>query len=413
MHRQRRSFLKSLASLALAAAAAFSGLNKVHGRQQHTVTDQADNDSITLFLCGDVMTGRGIDQILPHPVHPRLYEPFIRNARAYVNLAEQENGPLPESVAYDYIWGDALDMLGQYAPAARIINLETAVTDHAGHWPGKGIHYRMHPANVPCLTTAGVDCCVLANNHVLDWKHAGLRDTLAVLQEAGIETAGAGLDQVRAAAPAVITLPRGRILVFGFGHPDSGIPGEWQATSDRGGINLLPDLTETTIKRINSQVKAMRRPGDIVIASIHWGVNWGYQIPLEQQRFAHALIDNAGIDIVHGHSSHHPKGIEIYKDRAVLYGCGDFLNDYEGIGGHEEFRSELTLMYFPRLEPGSGRLQRLELVPMRIANFRLHRASGQEAQWLIDMLNREGQTFATRAELTPAGTIVVSRRNTG
>jgi poly-gamma-glutamate capsule biosynthesis protein CapA/YwtB (metallophosphatase superfamily) len=45
-------------------------------------------------------------------------------------------------------------------------------------WPGKDIHYRMHPANAPCLRAAAIDCCVLANNHVLDWGYPGLRETL-------------------------------------------------------------------------------------------------------------------------------------------------------------------------------------------------------------------------------------------
>ena len=44
---------------------------------------------LRLFLCGDVMTGRGIDQALPHPSNPILYEPYIRDARDYVDLAER------------------------------------------------------------------------------------------------------------------------------------------------------------------------------------------------------------------------------------------------------------------------------------------------------------------------------------
>ena len=52
-------------------------------------------DLITLFLCGDVMTGRGIDQVLPHPSDPRLYELYTESALAYVELAEKVNGPIP------------------------------------------------------------------------------------------------------------------------------------------------------------------------------------------------------------------------------------------------------------------------------------------------------------------------------
>jgi hypothetical protein len=90
------------------------------------------------------------------------------------------------------------------------------------------------------------------------------------------------------------------------------------------------------------------------VASIHWGSNWGYEISPEQRDFAHRLVESETVDIVHGHSSHHPRGIEVHRRRPILYGCGDFVNDYEGIRGQEEFRSDLVLGYFLSLEPGSG-----------------------------------------------------------
>ena len=83
-------------------------------------------------------------------------------------------------------------------------------------------------------------------------------------------------------------------------------------------------------------MRAYQQPGDLIIASIHWDSNWGYEIPRGQIMFAHCLIEE-GIAIVHGHSSHHVKAIEVFKGRLILYGCGDFLTDYEGIGGYEMF----------------------------------------------------------------------------
>ena len=63
---------------------------------------------LTLFLCGDVMTGRGIDQVLPHPNPPHLMEPCVTSALQYVELAEQANGPIRKPVDFPYIWGEAL-----------------------------------------------------------------------------------------------------------------------------------------------------------------------------------------------------------------------------------------------------------------------------------------------------------------
>jgi poly-gamma-glutamate synthesis protein (capsule biosynthesis protein) len=85
-------------------------------------------ESLNIFLAGDVMTGRGIDQILPHPSEPTLYESYIRDARRYVALAEQTNGPIRRPVGFPYIWGDALATLRRIEPDVRIVNLETSIT---------------------------------------------------------------------------------------------------------------------------------------------------------------------------------------------------------------------------------------------------------------------------------------------
>jgi poly-gamma-glutamate synthesis protein (capsule biosynthesis protein) len=350
---------------------------------------------ITLFLCGDVMTGRGIDQILPHPGRPHLYEPYMRSAVGYVELAEAAHGPIRRPVDFPYIWGDALDAFRRVAPDLRIVNLETAVTRAEDAWPGKGIHYRMHPANVPCLTAAGIDCCVLANNHVLDWGYAGLAETLDSLHRAGIHTAGAGRDAAEAAAPAILEVPgKGRVLVCAWGLESSGVAPEWGAGEGRPGVNLLPDLSPRSLAAIARQIEAVKRPGDLLVASLHWGGNWGFAVSPEQRDFAHGLIDMAGVDVVHGHSSHHVKGIEVYRDRPILYGGGDFLDDYEGIGGYEQYRGDLALMYFPTLE--DGRLVRFALIPTEIRRFRVNTAPDEGLHWLMATLDREGREFATR-----------------
>jgi poly-gamma-glutamate synthesis protein (capsule biosynthesis protein) len=358
----------------------------------------------TLFLCGDVMTGRGVDQILRHPSAPQIFEPYIRSALGYVQLAEAASGTIPRMADAHYVWGDALPELERRRPQARVVNLETAVTVSEDAWPGKGIQYRMHPANVDCLTAARIDCCVLANNHVLDWGHAGLAETLDSLRGAGIRTAGAGRDAAQAAQAAAIDLPHGgRLLVFAFGCESAGVPSDWAAGERRAGVNFLADLSERAVQSIARQVTQAKRPRDIVVVSLHWGANWGYRIPAGHRDFAHRLIDDAGVDLVHGHSTHHPVGIEVYRGKLVLYGCGDFLNDYEGISGYEGFRADLTLMYFPTLEPASGRLLRLEMTPMQIRRFRVNRASSEAARWLGDRLEGECGTLGTALVRAAAG----------
>lgn len=364
------------------------------------------NPGITLFLCGDVMTGRGIDQVLPHPGDPRLHEPWVRDARRYVSLAEERHGLIPRPVGLSHIWGDALSELKGAAPDARIVNLETAVTVSDDYWRGKGIHYRMHPANVGCLTAAGIDVCTLANNHVMDWGYAGLEETLASLRNAGIRCAGAGRDLEEAETPAVVDIGgKGRLLVFALGTETSGIPGAWAATGSRPGVCLLPDLSQETARRVGKRIRKARRPGDLVVVSIHWGGNWGYAIPRDETAFARELVDQGGADVIHGHSSHHVKGVGVHGGRPILYGCGDFINDYEGIGGYEAFRGDLSLMYFVRIDRSTGMLAGLKMVPMQMRGFRLNRASKADAQWLAAVLTREGKPFGTSVGIGADGSL--------
>jgi poly-gamma-glutamate synthesis protein (capsule biosynthesis protein) len=361
---------------------------------------------LKLLLCGDVMTGRGIDQAFPRRCPSRLYEPAVTSARDYVALAEGANGPIPRPMEYAYVWGDARGALEVARPDLRVVNLETSITTSDEPDP-KGINYRMHPANVPVLTAAKVDCCTLANNHVLDWGRAGLFETLETLARAGIRWAGAGRTLREAEAPAALEVGgESRVLVFTFGSADAGIPDDWAASGERAGVHLLPDFSGRTIEHLAGLVRAAKKPGDLAVASIHWGPNWGYAIPAAHRRFAHGLIDRAGIDAVHGHSSHHPKAIEVHRERPILYGCGDLLNDYEGIGGQEEFRPDLVLTYLVTFELPPGRLVRLELIPFRLRSFCLNRPSAADLAWVRERLDRECRRFRHRVVPADAALLV-------
>lgn len=142
----------------------------------------------------------------------------------------------------------------------------------------------------------------------------------------------------------------------------------------------------------------MRRTGDVVIVSVHWGGNWGYKIPSAQRTLAHRLVDETELDVLHGHSSHHVKAIEVYDGCLILYGCGDFLNDYEGIEGYENFRGDLDLMYFADVDPSADRLLGLRMIPTQVRRFRVNHASEADAKWLQDLLNREGKPFGTHVK---------------
>jgi poly-gamma-glutamate capsule biosynthesis protein CapA/YwtB (metallophosphatase superfamily) len=364
-------------------------------------------DRALIFMAGDVMTGRGIDQILPCPGSPVLQESHVTDARRYVDLARRAHGPIAAPVPPPYIWGEALAVLDGFAPDARIINLETSVTTSDDFWPEKPVHYRMHPANVTCLAAAGIDLCGLANNHVLDFGPAGLAETLRTLRQAGLHTAGAGGSLAEAVRLARVTLPGGALIVSAFGSSTSGIPSEWGATEARAGVHLLPDLDEGTAEQVAAALEQARRPGDLSLASIHWGSNWGYEVSPRQVQFARRLID-CGVDVVHGHSSHHVRPMELHKGRLILYGCGDLLTDYEGIGGHEAYRGDLGLMYFVRLSRPDGALESLRMVPMRQRRLSLERTSATDTRWLASRLGEVCRPFGTRFAVGADGIITMA-----
>ncbi|MEE1812801.1 CapA family protein [Streptomyces sp. BE133] len=363
--------------------------------------------AVTLFLGGDVMLGRGVDQILPHPADPALREAYIRDARAYVDLAEAASGPIPRPVDFRWPWGVALLVLDDAAPDVRVVNLETAVTSDGDFAPDKSVHYRMSPANLPCLAAARPDVCALANNHALDFGPRGLHETLDALAEAGLRTAGAGRDQVRARQPAIVPLGAGgRVLVFSFGMPSSGIPKDWAATGQRAGVNVLAEPSTAAAAAFADRLRQVRQQGDITVASVHWGSNWGYDVSRCEVRFAHALLD-AGVDVVHGHSSHHPRPLEVYRDRLILYGCGDLIDDYEGIGGYESYRDDLRVLYLVSVEADTGRLIDARMVPLQARRMRLEHASPEDTEWLRAVLDRHSREFGTRVDGGPDGTLTL------
>jgi len=350
---------------------------------------------VTLFVAGDVVLARGIDQILGEPCDPTLYEPYMNDAREYIDLAEETSGAIPRHVPPAYVWGDALAWLDAAHPDARVVNLETSITRRGAHDRHKRIHYRVSPQNAATLVAARIDVCTLANNHVLDWGPLGLTDTLDTLDRLQVRRCGAGHDLDEAMRPAVVELgARGRIAVFAVGCDDAGVPPSWSAAAQRPGVFELAELDDAAVARVRAAIEPWRQPGTRVVLSIHWGSNWDFAIERTHRRFAHRMIDEAGVDLVHGHSSHHVKGIEVHHGRPILYGCGDLITDYEGIRGNEAYRGELGLLYLVTLDD-AGVLTGLQMVPTRMHRFQLTAPPAEDVRWLARTLDRCGEPLGT------------------
>ena len=361
----------------------------------------SDGADIRLALCGDVMLGRGVDQILPYPGDPTLYGPYADNANHYVQLAERKHGPIPAVRRFDYVWGDALAEFDAFAPDLRLINLETAITAQGKPWPRKPIHYRMNPQNIDVLVRAKIDFCSLANNHTMDWGYASLGETMKALANAGIARAGAGRDRARAAAPALLHVPgKGRAIVVSLTTLSGHAPVRWAADAERPGVNLV-EPTDRGLDEVKQAVAGIKQAGDVLIASVHSGNNFGHGIDPAERTFALRLIGDAGFDLIHCHSSHHVKAIEVHEGRPILYGSGDVISDYEGIANspsEDAFRPELGTIAFATLSADTSACRGLFLRPTRVRQLRVQRADADEAAALCAILNRESARFGTRIE---------------
>ncbi|HYK88182.1 MAG TPA: CapA family protein [Acidobacteriota bacterium] len=229
-----------------------------------------------------------------------------------------------ESTPSGYPWGNTLPIL--HSADWRFCNLECVISDRGTPWSAypKPFHFRSAAKNVAVLEVARINAISVANNHVLDYGYDALTEMLEILDRAGIVHCGAGLNDVQASQLATAEV-RGRklgFLAFTDNEPD------WEAGPDRPGVFYVPtDLHDSRAANLLRIVRESSGIVDVLVVSAHWGSNWGYIPPREHVTFAHALIE-AGADIIFGHSSHVFRGIEIYQGRPILYGAGNFVDDY-------------------------------------------------------------------------------------
>lgn len=329
---------------------------------------------------GDIMLGRLIDQLFPVHVDCREEAQIISSILSrYPHLKDYG----PESP-----WGNALQKIR--SGDMNIINLETSVTTHDKKWPNKAFNYRMHPINIASLKAAEIDHVSLANNHTLDFGEVGLADTIRAIKhfrrknalfpgKESIAFAGVGETADLAQVPTSLLLPRYALdkppddpdfvkqqlaQVYSF----SDHPKEWASIKQ---FNLI-DYSERARQRLKEcLLKSRGHEGgvpDLKIVSIHWGPNYQWSPSAEIKSLAYFFIDECGVDLIHGHSSHHIQGVEIYKGKLILYGCGDFVDDYAVV---HEFRNDLSALWQVTVaeEDEKLKIKRLEVFPNRIKNF--------------------------------------------
>lgn len=223
-----------------------------------------------------------------------------------------------------YPWGNTLPILQK--ADLRICNLECVLSDSGHPWSAtpKVFHFRSDEKNIQTLQIAHINIVSLANNHVLDYEYGALERMLDILDAQEILHAGAGKNLSEAAKPTFCQVKNQKIALMAFtdNEPD------WAAQSNKPGILYIPtDLNDGRMQAFLKHIAIVRKEVDFLIISAHWGPNWGYYPPQDHVAVAHAIVD-AGADLIFGHSGHVFRGIEVYKNKPIIYSAGDFIDDY-------------------------------------------------------------------------------------
>ncbi len=292
-------------------------------------------------------------------------------------------------------------------------NLEGSTSDSGAPWSIKETNWRADARQVKALSSAGFDAVNVANNHMLDFGHPALFETLGLLDNLGIKHTGGGRNKNDAQAPAIVE--KGGTKVAMLGYTSVFIP-EWAATDDGPGLAVMrahtsyeapsrvfevpgtPPIVRTRLfsedkARLTADIAAARKRADIVVCAFHWGVSRGHMKIAEYQiELAHHAID-CGADVIFGHHPHVLQGVEVYQGKAIFYSLGNFtFAQHDPVGkGHEAETAIVRCMIADR------RIRAVEYLPARIDDkIDPHVLSLAEGKYIVEMIAQRSAAFQTK-----------------
>jgi len=204
-------------------------------------------------------------------------------------------------------------------------NLESPLGVGGTKLPGKGIWFRANPDSVKALVDGGFDVVSLANNHALDYDTPPFLQTFQVLQGHNILAVGGGKDAAEANRPAIVEKDGVRVAFLAYSEMADII---WSLQYPRmlKATETDPGIAPLVVRDIVRDIKSARKDADMVVVSLHWGVEYADDPTPAQRETAHALVD-AGADLILGHHPHTLQGVEIYRNAVIAYSLGNFVFD--------------------------------------------------------------------------------------
>ncbi len=208
-------------------------------------------------------------------------------------------------------------------------NLESGIANDTSHpfFPNKPYNFAASPIAATALKEAGFTILSLANNHMLDFGPNEPAVTRSLLQKQGLFPFGAGKDISEARQPVILTRNGVRFGFLGYGVAHSRA-----VYAQRSQAGIAP----ISMNDIRKDILALRGQADVLIVSLHWGMEYENTPSKKQREEAHQIID-WGADLIIGHHPHVMQGIEIYKNRLIAYSLGNFVFDQKGNGTDRSF----------------------------------------------------------------------------
>jgi len=275
-----------------------------------------------------------------------------------------------ETIGTDYKRAFAqMDELRQADVA--MVNLENPLTRATIPMPNKQFNFKADPALVKVLQEGGVDLVTLANNHTMDYHAEGLEETMATLDQAGIQHIGAGRNTQEARRPDIVEVKGQRIAYLAYYGE------EYAATATSAGTNPIVE------ERIAQDIKAIRNQVDWVVVNYHWGQELA-EVPAEWQvHLAHFTVDQ-GADLVVGHHPHVLQGAEVYNGSPIAYSLGNFI-----FGGNARSDYDTAVMRVALKD----KQMKVEFLPVEVRGYQAKVVGGKRGSEILQQIETRSAGF--------------------
>ncbi|HHW49573.1 MAG TPA: CapA family protein [Clostridiaceae bacterium] len=279
--------------------------------ESESKTDEPESKTLRITAVGDIMLGRGVGSRLE------------KEGKGYIYAFEKVADILKEG---DIVFGNLEGPITDRTHSLTAISKENKV--------GKYV-LKNKVAAFEAIKYAGFNLLSLANNHILDYYDKGLFDTFEILDQNGIAYSGAGRNLEEAREAAIVEKNGIKIGLLSYTDMAEVVYSGNPSISFIAGENKA-GVAPRKIEYIREDIGKVRNNVDLLIISLHWGIEESFKVSPEQVEFAHELID-LGADVILGHHPHQFQGIEIYNGKPIMYSLGNFIFDQNDPENQEAF----------------------------------------------------------------------------